>query len=148
MRMLLLGTTLALAGTVGLAGQSSTVTQKTKIEVKDGKDVRVTGCVEPAESGPGFVLTHVDSRNDQAGPVYALVGEDKDVSKHVGHLVEIRGKATDIGDDGKVEVTTKTKVEREHGDDTHAKSHEEIKGPTALPYLGVKSVRMLRDSCS
>jgi len=148
MKTIFAGTTLALAATIGLAAQSSTVKQRTKIEVKDGKEVTVTGCIRAADAGPGFLLTHVDSRNEQAGSTYALVGEDKDVAQHVGHLVEIRGKATDIGDDGKVEVTTKTKVEREHADDTHAKTHEEIKGPTAFPYLGVKSVKMLRDTCS
>jgi len=62
--------------------------------------------------------------------------------------VEIRGKATDVGDEGKVEVTTKTKVEREHGDDTHTKAKTQIEGTTDVPFLGVKSVKMLRDTCS
>jgi hypothetical protein len=147
MKSLLLGTTLAFAATVGLAAQSTTVKQKTTVDVKDGKDVTVTGCVEPATAGPGFLLTHVESGRDTSA-TYALVGEDKSVSQHVGHLVEIRGKATDVGNDGKVEITTKTKVEPDHGDDTHSKTKEEIKGATAFPYLGVKSVKMLRDTCS
>jgi hypothetical protein len=148
MKALTLGMTLALAGGIGLSAQTTRVKQDTKIEVKDGKDVTVTGCVEPAESGTGYVLTNVESRHGDPTMTYALVGEDGNVSPHVGHLVEIKGKATNIGDDGKVEITTKTKVEREHADDEHSKQKTEIKGATDLPYLGVKSVKMLRGSCS
>ncbi len=53
-----------------------------------------------------------------------------------------------MGDDGKVDVTTKTKVEREHGDDTHTKAKTQVEGTTDVPFLGVKSVKMLRDTCS
>ena len=148
MKAVTLGMTLALAGGIGLAAQTEKVKQETKIEVKDGKDVTLTGCVEPGASGPGYVLTHVQSRHGSPMMTYTLVSEDASVSAHVGHLVEIKGKATNIGDDGKVEITTKTKVEREHGDDQHSKEKTEIKGPTDFPFLGVKSVRMLRDSCS
>ena len=95
----------------------------------------------------GFVLTRVESGGTPS-PFYTLVGEESAISNHVGHLVEIRGKATDVGDDGKVDVTTKTKVEREHGDDTHSKSKTQIEGATDVPFLGVKSVKMLRDTCS
>lgn len=147
MNRLILGTALALATTVGLAAQESTVKQKTTVDVKDGKDVTVTGCVERAAMGPGFVLTRVES-NKTPTPFYALVGEDAEVGEHLGHLVEIKGKATDVGDDGKVEVTTKTKVEREHGDDSHSKAKTKIEGATDIPFLGVKSVKMLRDTCS
>jgi hypothetical protein len=144
MKGLILGTTLALAATVGLAAQSTTTKTRTKVEIKDGKDVTVTGCVEPAASGPGFVLTRVESDKTPT-PFYMLVGEEASVGRHSGHLVEIRGKATDLGD-GKVEITTKTKVEREDADDVNGKTRTKIEGGD-IPYLGVKSVRMLRDSC-
>jgi hypothetical protein len=147
MKALILGTALALAASVGLAAQSSTVKSETKVDVKNGKDVTVTGCVEPSVTGTGFILTHVESRKTPTS-IYSLVGEEGSVGQHVGHLVEIKGKATNIGDDGKVELTTKTKVEREGADDTHSKSKTEIEGSTMLPYLGVKSVKMLRESCS
>lgn len=147
MKRLILGTALAFATTVGLAAQQTTVKQKTTVDVKDGKDVTVTGCVERATSGPGFVLTRVES-NRTSTPFYTLVGEDASLGGHLGHLVEIKGKATDVGDDGKVEVTTKTKVEREHGDDSHTKTKTKIEGATEIPFLGVKSVKMLRDTCS
>jgi hypothetical protein len=147
MNRLILGTALALATSVGLAAQQSTTKTQTKVDVKDGKNVTVTGCVDRAASGQGFVLTRVESGGTPS-PFYALVGEDGTLSNHLGHLVEIRGKATDVGDDGKVEVTTKTKVEHEHGDDTHTKAKTQIEGATDVPFLGVKSVKMLRDSCS
>lgn len=147
MNRLILGTALAFATTVGLAAQQATVKQKTTVDVKDGKDVTVTGCVERAAAGPGFVLTRVESDRTPT-PFYALVGEDASLGDHVGHLVEVKGKATDVGDDGKVDVTTKTKVEREHGDDSHTKTKTRIEGASDLPFLGVKSVKMLRDTCS
>ena len=147
MNRLILGTVLALATSAGLAAQQSTTKTQTKVDVKDGKNVTVTGCVDRAASGQGFVLTRVESGGTPS-PFYALVGEESALSNHVGHLVEIRGKATDVGNDGKVDVTTKTKVEREHGDDTHAKTKTQIEGTTDVPFLGVKSVKMLRDTCS
>ena len=71
--------------------------------------------------------------------MFTLVGQESSVGRHLGHLVEIKGKATNIGNDGKVEVTTKTKVEREDGDDTVTKAKSEIEGPAAPAYLGVRS---------
>ena len=147
MKRLILGAALVLATSAGLAAQQSTTKTQTKVDVKDGKNVTVTGCVDRAASGQGFVLTRVESGGTPS-PFYALVGEDSALSNHVGHLVEIRGKATDVGDDGKVDVTTKTKVEREHGDDSHTKTKTRIEGATDVPFLGVKSVKMLRDTCS
>ena len=147
MKSFILGTTAALAMVVGLSAQSSTVKTETKVDVKDGKDVTVTGCVEPSETGAGYVLTHVEPRRGDPLAMFTLVGQESSVGQHLGHLVEIKGKATNVGDDGKVEVTTKTKVEREGSDDTVSKSKSEIEGPTAPAYLGVRSVKTLRTSC-
>ncbi len=117
MNRLILGTALALATSVGLAAQQSTTKTQTKVDVKDGKNVTVTGCVDRAASGQGFVLTRVESGGTPS-PFYALVGEDAALSSHVGHLVEIRGKATDVGDDGKVgrdhEDEGRTRARRRH----------------------------------
>jgi hypothetical protein len=147
MKALILGTTAALVVTVGLAAQSSTTKTETKVDVKNGKEVTVTGCVEASETGAGYVLTRVEPRVGGPSAIYTLIGQDSSVGRYLGQLVEIKGKATNIGDDGKVEVTTKTKVEREDGDDTVTKSKAEIEGPTAPAYLGVRSVKMLRASC-
>ena len=121
---------------VGLGAQSSTTT-KTKVDVKDGKDVMVSGCVEPNPGG-GFMLTTTGGAMK-----YALVTDD-DMAKHVGHRVEVKGKAADKGD-GKVEIKSTTKAG--DGDKTEAKT--EIKGDnmSGMKYLGVKSVKMISKSC-
>src|SRR5262245_14545738 len=93
---------------VGLGAQTSEKTTKSKIEVKDGKDVTVIGCVRPTASGTEYMLTDVTDK-EGVHHSYMLVADDVDVSKHVGHQVRIEGKAADRGD-GKVEMTTKTKT--------------------------------------
>jgi hypothetical protein len=146
MTRLIMATTVALACSVGLSAQSAKVKSETEISVKDGKDVTVTGCVERAASGTGFVLTSTEGK-DVESRHYLLVGKDDSMDEHVGHLVEIKGKATDIGD-GKVEVKTKTKIEREHAEDKETSAKTEMKGNLQdMPYLGVKSVKTIRESC-
>ena len=137
---------LSAACAVGAAAQTQEQTSKQKISVKEGKDVTVTGCVEPMASGKGFMLTDAA---DKSGRVhsYMLVSDDVDLSKHVGHRVEIKGKATDRGGDAKIktESETKTKVEGD-SKETHGKT--ELKGDlSGLPFLGVKDVRMIAAAC-
>ena len=146
--MKLIGTAVCLAAmcTVGLGAQTSQTETKSKITVKDGKEVSVTGCVQPTESGTGYMLTNVA---DKTGALrsYILVSNDVDLSKHVGHRVMIDGKAADRGD-GKVKTETKTTTKVEHGDDKTTKSKTEAKGDlSALPFLGVKSLKMVAASC-
>jgi hypothetical protein len=122
---------------VGLSAQSGTTETKTKtkIDVKDGKNVTVTGCLA-ANPGGGYMLTN--ARGDQK---YALVTDD-DLSKHVGQRVEVSGKAADRGD-GKVTVES---TGTSGSDKTKVTS--ELKGDTAnMNYLGVKSVKMIARSC-
>jgi hypothetical protein len=77
---------------------------------------------------------------------YVLVSDDTDLSKHVGHRVQIDGKAADRGD-GKIKTETKTKMKVD-GDDKETKAKSEVKGDLAgLPYLGVKSLKMVAASC-
>jgi len=149
MKRLIVGTTLALTCSgVGLLAQSAKVTSETEIAVKDGRDVTVTGCVERAASGTGYVLINAEGK-DVESRHYLLVGKDDSMESHVGHLVEIKGKAADVGNDGKVEVKTKTKIEREHADDKETESKTEMKGDLDnVPYLGVKSVKTIRESCN
>jgi hypothetical protein len=68
--------------------------------VKDGKDITITGCLA-TNPGGGYMLT--DRKGDQK---YALVTDD-DLAKHVGHWMEVKGKAADRGD-GKVKIESTT----------------------------------------
>jgi len=122
---------------VGLGAQSGTTETKTKtkIDVKDGKEITVSGCLASNPSG-GYMLTTVSGEQK-----YVLVTDD-DLSKHIGHRMEIKGKAADRGD-GKVKMEStgisgaeKTKVKTE------------LKGDSSdMNYLGVKSVKMISKSC-
>jgi hypothetical protein len=125
----------AFAAVVTLGAQTSETTTKTKIDVKDGKDIKVTGCVDSGANG-GYVLTDVSTKNE---PVhrYILVSDDN-FSKYVGQRVEVEGVAADRKD-GKVEIKTQTQTEG--AKDTHAK----LEG--AGPYLGVKKIKRVEGTC-
>jgi hypothetical protein len=148
MKQLITATALALACGAGLSAQSAKIKSETEVSVKDGKNVTVTGCVERATNGTGFVLTSTEGK-DVASRHYLLVGKDDSMDEHVGHLVEIKGKAADVGNDGKVEVKTKTKIERDNAEDKKTESKTELQGNLEeMPYLGVKSVKTIRESCN
>ena len=145
MKRFMLGSALALACSVGLAAQTATVKSETKVDVKDGKDVTVTGCLARSASGTAFLLNNVEGK-DVASKAYILVGDDLDA--HIGHFIEVKGKASNIGGDGKVEVKTTTKIERDDADDKKTETKTTMEGDLAgVPYLGVKSVKMIRSSC-
>ena len=123
---------------VGLGAQSSTTETKTKtkIEVKDGKTITVTGCLA-TNPGGGYMLT--TTKGDMK---YALVTDDN-LSKHVGHLMEVKGKAADRGD-GKVKMNSTSSTDG--GAKTEVKT--ELKGESAdMHYLGLKSSKMLSEHC-
>ena len=128
---------LAVAGAVSVGAQSSETKTTTKVEVKNGKDVKVTGCVE-AGAGSGYVLTNVA---DKSGALhrYMLVSDSDDFSKSLGHRVQIEGTVADR-EHGKVEIKTETKVDGP-AKDTHSK----VEG--SGPYLGVKHLKMIAASC-
>jgi len=120
---------------------------KSKVKVKDGADVEVTGCVASASRGPGdgYMLTNVADKKGTK-PNYMLVDEDHDLAKHIGHRVQISGKATDR--DGKVEIETKTKTKVKHGDDQETHSKSTVKGDTVgMAYLSVNSMKMIAATC-
>ena len=147
MHRFMLSSALVLACSAGLAAQSTTVKSETKVEVKDGKSVTVTGCLGRPASGTGYVLNDVEGKGVTSRS-YLLVGDD-DLDAHLGHLIEVKGKASNLGDDASVEVRTKTKVEREDADDKKTETRTRMEGDlAAVPYLGVKSVKMIRASCS
>jgi hypothetical protein len=146
--MKLIGAVVCVAAiwSAGLGAQTKETETKSKITIKDGKSVTVTGCVAPSVSGTGFILTNVA---DKTGALhdYLLVADNDDLSKHVGHRVQLSGNVTDQGDAKiKIETTSKTKVE--HGDDKETHNRTEVKGDApGMPYLGVKSVKMIAAVC-
>ena len=164
MKRLITGTVLALACGVGLSAQSAKVKSETEVSVKDGKNVTVTGCLERAVSGTGFVLTSTEGK-DVESRHYLLVGKDdamvnqNDFDKALKRIdVEtsdyyMLGYYSSNPDPTrrtrKVEVKTKTKVERENADDKETESKTQMQGDLAdVPYLGVKSVKTIRESCN
>jgi hypothetical protein len=121
----------------------TTTKEKSKIEIKDGKEVEVTGCVDRSLEGH-YVLT-----NDVGALRYLLVTDDN-LSKYVGRLVEVKGVATDRGD-AKVTIEktvgTSGEIAGKKLDDHKSKTKTELEGDIATPYLGVKSVKNLSDAC-
>lgn len=150
MKQLLSGLALALAAVVTATAQSPDVKREVEIDVKDGKNVTLTGCVERYPDSTGatkFQLTKVADKEGRTHS-YLLVDEEDDVEDHVGHLVEIKGKAADQ-EDGRIEVKTKTRVERDDAGDTRAETTQDVKGDLrGLPILDVDDVKMIRPTCN
>jgi len=142
--MKLIGATLGIVAmcAIGAGAQTSTMKKedKTKIKVKDGKEMTITGCLE-RNPGGGYMLT--DSAT--GGMKYALVTDD-DLSKHVGHKVEVKGNATDKGD-AKLKVESKVKGTTGNEDTRKSETKTEMKGDLGLHYLGLKSLKMISSSC-
>ena len=137
----------ALALMIGAAAVAAAQDKgETKISVEDGKTITVTGCVARGENG-AFMLTSVAGKNGALGS-YILADADKDdLQKHLGHRVEVTGKAADKGK-GKIKVETKNETKTDDGDKAKTESRSEIKGDLkGLPFLGVKSLRMLASVC-
>jgi len=148
MRTILSGFMVALF-VAGVAGAQTTVEREAEIEVKDGDDVTLTGCLERHPDPTGATKFQLTNVADEDGRVssYLLVDEEDELEEHVGHLVEIEGKAADR-EDGRIRVDTRTKVEREDAPDTTTKTTEETAGDlTGVPILDVDDVRMIRPTC-
>jgi hypothetical protein len=137
MKLPIVALTFAAISVVALGAQTSETTTKTKIDIKDGKDVKVTGCVEAGSNG-GYVLNDVSTKHEDLHR-YILVSND-DFSKVLGQRVEIEGTVADRKD-GKVEIKTETKSEGD-AKDTHSK----VEGTG--PYLGVKHMKRISGTCS
>ena len=139
------------AGTAALAQDAVTDSKtksKTTISVDDGKDVMMTGCVARSNAGD-FTLRHAAGRDGAVGE-YLLVaeGDQRDaLEKHLGHRVEIKGKAADRGD-GSMTIKTESETRTNGGDKRKRESTTKVEGDlNGLPFLGVKSVRMLATVC-
>jgi len=137
-------TVLALVLGCGLAAAQDAGKSKMKVKVDDGKTVTVTGCVERSPEGQ-FTLTNVAGKNGSLGSYVLAATDDNDLDdmkKHVGHRIEVTGKAADRGK-GKIKVESKTE-----GTTGKTESKSELKGDLkGLPYLGVKSYRMIASVC-
>jgi hypothetical protein len=136
------------AAATPVIGQDVVQKSKTKISVNEGTEITATGCV--GRSGDEeFSLTNAAGKNGALGS-YVLVADGdarEDLAKHVGHRVEIKGKAVDHGD-GEMTVKTETEVATSGGDKKKRESTTKVKGALdGLPFLGVKSVRMLATVC-
>lgn len=139
---------LALAA-AGMHAQSTELKRKseTKIEVKEGKQVTVTGCITAQPGENGFALANVSDEEGELGN-YLLVGDVDDLDEHLGQFVEIKGRVAD-GDKGKVEVRTRTEIERDGQKDSTRKTKTEVEGDlSGLPFLAVEKVKMLRPGCA
>ena len=143
MKLIGIAAAVALAGSVALGAQTES---KSKVTVKEGDDVTVTGCLEKTASGAGYMLTHVADTKGMMHD-YMLAESEEDFAKHVGHRVTIDGKIADQGH-GKVKVETKTKTKIENGDDKETKTKSEVHGDMdAMRFLGVKSLKMIAGTC-
>ena len=137
-----------MAAGASVLAQDEVKKSKTSMSIDSGKDMTVTGCV--IRSGDDdFSLTNAAGKKGAVGP-YILVasGDDRDeLAKHVGHRVEVKGKAADQGD-GKVTIKAEREVKTDDGDTKKSESTTKVKGDLdGLPFLGVKSVRMLATVC-
>jgi hypothetical protein len=116
---------------------------KTRVIVEDGKEMTLTGCVQRNPDG-NLTLTNAAGKDGDASSyiLTALNSDDDerldDLKDHVGHRVEIKGRAADRGD-GKIRVKT---------DSGKTETKSEVKGDlSGLPFLGVKSFRMIASVC-
>lgn len=139
---------LAAGSAVGAQDVQTDTKSRTKISVDEGREISVTGCV--ARSGDGnFSLTHAAGRKGEIGS-YVLVAEGKEreqLGEHVGHRVEVTGRAADQGD-GRLTIRSENEVRNGAGDRRKRESTTTVKGDLeGLPFLGVKSVRMLASTC-
>jgi hypothetical protein len=130
----------------GLAAQEikTTTTEKTKFKVKDGRELKVSGCVQRFEDA-GYLLT-----SDAGNLKYVLV-TNENLAKYVGRRVEVKGRGTD-GDRGKLkierEIGTSGEIDGRKTGDTKTKETTEVTGNVGFPYLSVNSVKKISNICN
>jgi hypothetical protein len=132
------------------SAQNQTRKSTTQIVVEDGESVTVNGCLQRNSEG-SFTLTHTAGKEGVVGSYLLVPRTDEDdldnLDKHIGHRVEVSGKAADRGN-GKIRVETKNETRSVDGRKARTESTSEVKGDlSGLPYLGVKSFRMLATVC-
>jgi hypothetical protein len=140
----------ALTTSVSTAAQDRETKSRTRIVVEDGKEMTVTGCLRQSADG-SFTLTDTAGRDGAMGSYLLAVSDDEDdlddLRDHLGHRLEISGKAADRGD-GRIRVETRNETRKADGGKAKTESTSEVKGDlTGLPYLGMKSFRMIATVC-
>jgi hypothetical protein len=145
-----LGVALACAFALNVQAQET----RSKTEVKGANTVTYTGCIENGTEARTFILDKAvpisrTTRSEGVGTsgavtstttTYALVPDEKvELVTHVGHKVEVTGVMVPAGQ----KVETKTKVEREHGEDAKIKE----KSKSDLPQFRVTSIKQLAERC-
>ena len=130
---------------VGLGAQEikTTVTQTTTFEVKEGHDLKVSGCVRSFEDA-GYMLT------DDAGQLKFVLVTNGNLDKYVGHRVEVHGLGSE-GDDGRIEIERVVGTSGVIGGEKIAgptmKQTKEVTGDVGFAYVSVKSVKKIANSC-
>ena len=148
MKLSTIGIALLLAGTVAAAQPDKK--SSTRIVVEDGEEMTVTGCVQRTPEG-SYSLTNAAGKKGSVGTYMLATTDDEDdlddLDKHLGHRVEIVGKAADKGK-GRIKVLTKSESDKPQGGKAKSESKSEVKGDLAgLPFLGIKSFRMMASVC-
>ena len=95
------------------------------------------------------MLTNGTGKDGVEGSYMLVANGDEldDIKDHVGHRVEVKGKAADRGD-GRLKIESESEVRTSEGDRRKRESTTNVEGDLAgLPYLGVKAVRMLASVC-
>ncbi len=135
------------AALISAQTQTSETKTRTTVTIKDGRDVKVIGCLQRDEDSTGFILTDVTGASG-ISMRYRLVDDDRDdLDERVGYRVEIKGKAADSDDSEiKTKSETETKVNGEKTGERHTEGKAE--GPVGfVPFLGVKSIKTLAKTC-
>lgn len=154
MRRLIPSVAIAL-GFVAIAhAQDTTTRTETRTSGAQPQTVTYTGCVQTGTQERSYILdkvvpkTQTTTRDLQTGntsssTTYVLVpGERVQVQEHVGHKVEVTGMLIPAGES---RTETRTRVEREDGDDT--KSRERVETRNSTPQFRVISIKALNENC-
>ena len=103
---------------------------KSRVIVEDGKAMTVTGCLQRNPEGT-YTLTNAAGKDGAVGSYSLATSNDEDdldnLDKHVGHRVEVSGKAADQGN-GKIKVETKNEMRKADGGKAKTESTSEVKG--------------------
>jgi hypothetical protein len=163
MKRALQATAIALAVTVSLSAQDTTVKSKTKVKADNAKTMTIVGCVEGGH-GSAFTLSHVTPGMPAAAPIgttgaetitgYTIVPRTGlDLSAHVGHQVQITALVAKSSDDKmKAKEKVKAQIVLDDEPDATVKQETKVEGGhgTAhgtMPVLTVMSVKHLAASC-
>jgi len=145
---LVLAIGLATIGTAAVTAQSqgTKTTTTTKTEIKNGKDLTVTGCLEKG-TGTDYVLNVTRQNGNKEPSRYSLITKE-DLSAHVGHRVEVHGKAVT---DGHGTVSVESKVKTEVGNTAAQETKTKTEGTSGVletAFLSVTTIEPRSSSCN